>query len=184
MLTENIVNISRPLIEMAALQPATAAIIFPEKGLTLTFSELDSWSSRLAAGFEKAGITRGVRTALLVPPSPELFAITFALFKAGAIPVFIDPGIGARNMKSCLAEAAPLAFIGIPKAHVARRLLRWGRTTLKIFITVNGGRMWGGCHWKGSKIHPPVISTCRLIPVGTKQQRFFSPAAAPVRPKG
>jgi len=144
MTSESCVNISRPLIEMAALQPATAAIIFPEKGLTLTFSELDSWSSRLAAGFEKAGITRGVRTALLVPPSPELFAITFALFKAGAIPVFIDPGIGARNMKGCLAEAAPAAFIGIPKAHVARRLLRWGKATLRILVTVNGGRFWGG----------------------------------------
>ena len=82
-----------------------------------------------------------------MPPSPELFAITFALFKAGAIPVFIDPGIGARNMKGCLAEAAPAAFIGIPKAHLARRLLGWGRATLKIFITVNGGRFWGGSHW-------------------------------------
>jgi len=144
MTSESSVNISRPLSEMAALQPATAAIIFPEKGRSLTFSELDSWSSRLAAGFVKAGISRGVRTALLVPPSPELFAITFALFKAGAIPVFIDPGIGARNMKSCLAEAAPAAFIGIPKAHVARRLLRWGVASLRIFITVNGGRIWGG----------------------------------------
>lgn len=144
MISTTSVNISLPLSEMALLHPDNAAIIFPEKGRTLTFRELDLWSSRLAAGFEKAGISRGVRTALLVPPSPELFAITFALFKAGAIPVFIDPGIGARNMKGCLAEAAPAAFIGIPKAHVARRLLRWGSATLKIFITVNGGRFWGG----------------------------------------
>ena len=129
---------------MAQLHPDNPAIIFPEKSHTLTFRELDLWSNRLAAGFESRGISRGIRTALLVPPSPELFAITFALFKAGAIPVFIDPGIGARNMKGCLAEAAPAAFIGIPKAHIARRLLGWGRATLKIFITVNGGRFWGG----------------------------------------
>jgi acyl-CoA synthetase (AMP-forming)/AMP-acid ligase II len=141
---DGLVNISLALTEMARLHPAKAAIIFPEKGRTLTFRELDLWSSRLAAGFEKSGISRGVRTALLVPPSPELFAVTFALFKAGAVPVFIDPGIGARNMKGCLAEAAPLAFIGIPKAHIARRLLGWGRETLKTFITVNGGRFWGG----------------------------------------
>lgn len=141
---EESVNISRPLTEMAQLHPDAPAIIFPEKNRTLTFRELDLWSNRLAAGFESAGISRGIRTALLVPPSPELFAITFALFKAGAIPVFIDPGIGARNMKGCLAEAAPAAFIGIPKAHVARRLLRWGKATLKILITVNGGRFWGG----------------------------------------
>jgi acyl-CoA synthetase (AMP-forming)/AMP-acid ligase II len=85
-----------------------------------------------------------MRVALLVPPSPELFAVTFALFKAGAVPVFIDPGIGARNMKGCLAEAAPEAFIGIPRAHLARRLLGWGRTTLRILVTVGGGRIWGG----------------------------------------
>lgn len=141
---EESVNIATPLTEMARLQPDTAAIIFPEKNRTLAFSELDQWSSRLAAGFEQAGIGCGVRTALLVPPSPELFAITFALFKAGAVPVFIDPGIGAKNMKGCLAEAAPSAFIGIPRAHLARRILGWGRATLKILITVNGGRFWGG----------------------------------------
>lgn len=144
MTSESFVNISRPLTEIAQRHPDSPAIIFPEKSRTLTFRELDLWSSRLAAGFEKAGISRGVRTALLVPPSPELFAVTFALFKCGAIPVFIDPGIGARNMKGCLADAAPAAFIGIPKAHVARRLLRWGRETLRIFVTVNGGRVWGG----------------------------------------
>jgi len=144
MSSEIFVNISRPLTEMAALQPETAAIIFPEQKRTLTFRELDCWSSRLAAGFEKAGIGRGVRTALLVPPSPELFAVTFALFKCGAIPVFIDPGIGAGNMKGCLAEAAPAAFIGIPKAHLARRLLGWGKASLRTLITVSGGRFWGG----------------------------------------
>jgi acyl-CoA synthetase (AMP-forming)/AMP-acid ligase II len=144
MIKSETVNISSPLTEMARLQPDTPAIIFPEKKRTITFRELDETSDRLAAGLEKAGIGRGVRTALLVPPGPELFALTFALFKIGAQPVFIDPGIGARNMKGCLAEAAPLAFIGIPKAHLARRLLGWGRASLRILVTVGGGRIWGG----------------------------------------
>lgn len=144
MLSTDSLNISRPLVEMARRHPDNPAIIFPEKNRSLTFRELNLWSNRLAAGFVKTGICRGIRTALLVPPSPELFAITFALFKVGAIPVFIDPGIGARNMKNCLADAAPTAFIGVPKAQIARRLLRWGDASLKIFITVNGGRIWGG----------------------------------------
>jgi acyl-CoA synthetase (AMP-forming)/AMP-acid ligase II len=140
----DIVNISRPLTEMAALQPDRPAIIFPGEGRTLTFRELDEGSDRLAAGLGRIGITRGTRTALLVPPGPELFLLTFALFKAGAVPVFIDPGIGARNMKGCLAEAAPEAFVGIPKAHLARRLLGWGRKSLRILVTVGGSRFWGG----------------------------------------
>src|SRR5512133_3225028 len=139
-----IVHISRPLTEMARLQPDTPAIIFPQKGRTLTFRELDLESNQIASGLMRLGIGRGMRTALLVPPSPELFALTFALFKVGAVPVFIDPGIGARHMKGCLAEAAPEAFIGIPKAHLARRLLGWGKASIRTLVTVGGSRFWGG----------------------------------------
>ena len=144
MSSPDIVNISRPLTEMARLQPDTSAIIFPQKGRTLTFLELDQESDRIARGLLRLGIGRGMKTALLVPPSPELFALTFALFKAGAVPVFIDPGIGARNMKGCLAEAKPEAFIGIPKAHLARRLLGWGRRSIRLTVVVGGGSIWGG----------------------------------------
>jgi acyl-CoA synthetase (AMP-forming)/AMP-acid ligase II len=144
MTNTDIVNISRPLTEMARLQPDTPAIIFPQEKRSLTFRELDQESDRIADGLGRIGIGCGTRVALLVPPSPELFALTFALFKAGSVPVFIDPGIGARNMKGCLAEAEPLAFIGIPKAHVARRLLGWGRNSIRINVVVGGGSFWGG----------------------------------------
>jgi acyl-CoA synthetase (AMP-forming)/AMP-acid ligase II len=129
---------------MARLQPETPAIIFPREGRSLTFRELDQESDRIAQGFGSIGITRGMRVALLVPPDPKLFAITFALFKAGVVPVFIDPGIGAHNMKGCLVEAEPVAFIGIPKAHLARRLLGWGRKSIRINVVVGGGAIWGG----------------------------------------
>src|SRR5512133_2260915 len=132
----DIVNISRPLTDMARLQPDTPAIIFPQKGRTLTFRELDLESNRIASGLMRLGIGRGMRTALLVPPSPELFALTFALFKVGAVPVFIAPRLGARPMQGCLAAAPPQAFIGIPKAHLARRLLGWGRASIRLMVVV------------------------------------------------
>jgi acyl-CoA synthetase (AMP-forming)/AMP-acid ligase II len=46
--------------------------------------------------------------------------------------------MGVRNLGRCLAEAEPAAFIGVPKAHLARRLLGWGRKTIR--TTVNAGR--------------------------------------------
>lgn len=139
------VNISWPLTELALVQPDAPAIIFPQENRSLTYRQLDEESDRLARGFARLGIVRGMRTALMVPPGPELFALTFALFKAGAVPVFIDPGIGVKNLKGCLAEAAPEAFIGIPKAHLARRLFGWGKQSLRILITVGGSsRFWGG----------------------------------------
>ena len=41
------------------------------------------------------------------------------------MPVLVDPGIGRDKVKGCLGEARPEAFLGIAKAHLARRLLGW-----------------------------------------------------------
>ena len=57
-----------------------------------TFRQLDTESDVLARGLSAVGIGRGVRTVLMVKPGLEFFALTFALFKAGAVPVLIDPG--------------------------------------------------------------------------------------------
>ncbi len=138
------INIAAYLPEMARLQPDRPAIIFPAENRTVTFHELDRLSDRIAWGLTALGIGRGVRTALMVPPNPELFALTFALFKVGAVPVLIDPGLGLKNLKSCLAEAAPSAFIGIPKAQVARLLLGWAKESLTTVITVGPRLFWGG----------------------------------------
>lgn len=150
--TPAFVNISSCLTEMAGRQPHSLAIIFPEgrdrsgrvSYTHYTFNQLDRESDLLARGLEQAGVTRGTRTALMVTPSLEFFALTFALFKAGAVPVLIDPGIGARNIGNCLLEAQPEAFIGIPKAHLARVLLGWGKKTIRINITVGNRFGWGG----------------------------------------
>jgi acyl-CoA synthetase (AMP-forming)/AMP-acid ligase II len=72
----------------------------------------------------------------MVPPSLEYFALTFALFKIGAVMALIDPGIGVRNLGRCLAEAEPVAFIGVLKAQIARKLLGWARRTVRITVGV------------------------------------------------
>ncbi len=141
---QRFINIAAHLPEMARLQPDTPAIIFPKGNRRLSFHELNALSDRIAHGLVKNGIGRGVRTALMVPPGPDLFALTFALFKAGAIPVLIDPGLGIRNLKACLAEAEPQAFIGIPKAHIARILFGWGKKTLRTHVTVGQRLFWRG----------------------------------------
>ena len=70
--------------------------------------------------------------ALMVRPTPEFFLLMFALFKLGAVPVLVDPGIPRAALKTCLAEAEPEAFIGIPLAQAARTLLGWApRATLR-----------------------------------------------------
>ncbi|MFZ5656187.1 MAG: olefin beta-lactone synthetase [Pseudomonadota bacterium] len=94
----------------------------------LTYAQLDARSDAIAAGLARRGVVRGTRCVVMVRPSPEFFLLMFALFKAGAVPVLVDPGIDRRALRQCLDEAAPEAFIGIPLAHVARVLLGWSRS--------------------------------------------------------
>ena len=151
------VNIASYLPAMAERHPDTPAVIIqygrdPATGgsryATHTLRSLNDASDRVACGLERIGIHRGARTVLMVEPSFEFFALTFALFKMGAVPVMVDPGMGVRNLGACLAEAEPEAFIGIPKAHAARIALRWARKTIKITVTVGRRWGWGGHTWE------------------------------------
>jgi acyl-CoA synthetase (AMP-forming)/AMP-acid ligase II len=145
-------NIAAALPTMARLQPETLAVVFPN-GLDregrraythLTYRQLDEQSDALARGLLAYGLARGMRTVLMVKPGLEFFALTFALFKAGIVPVMIDPGLGVKQLKTCLAEVSPEAFIGIPAAHAARILLGWGRPSIRHLITVGPRWCWGG----------------------------------------
>jgi acyl-CoA synthetase (AMP-forming)/AMP-acid ligase II len=106
----------------------------------LTYAQLDARSDAIAAGLAARGIVRGTRCVVMVRPSPEFFLLMFALFKAGAVPVLVDPGIDRRALRQCLDEADAEAFIGIPLAHVARVLLGWSKRA-RVRITT-GHRAW------------------------------------------
>src|SRR4029079_17635857 len=146
-MSDSPLNVATHLARMAAEFPGRVAIYYPPNGVrpegeskhrAITFDELNADVDAIAHGLEAIGIVRSTRTALMVPPSPDFFALTFALFKIAAMPVLIDPGMGLRNLGKCLAEAEPEAFIGIAKAHLARRVLRWATNSIR--TTVNVGR--------------------------------------------
>ncbi|HEY9071347.1 MAG TPA: fatty acid CoA ligase family protein [Candidatus Ozemobacteraceae bacterium] len=146
------VNMAAFIRDWARRLPSKRAVVFPQSRdasgrvsyTHLTFRQLEEESNRHARGFQKLGIRRGMRTALMLTPSLEFFVATFALFKLGAVIVLIDPGIGIQNLGKCLGEAAPEAFIGVPKAHAARVLLRWSPASIRICVTHGRRLFWGG----------------------------------------
>ncbi|MBB3342551.1 olefin beta-lactone synthetase [Luteimonas sp. RC10] len=133
------VNIAAALPRLARERPHQIALRCPgpdgryRDAHALSYAALDARSDAIAAGLAARGIVRGTRTVLMVRPSPEFFLLMFALFKAGAVPVLVDPGIDRRALRQCLDEAQAQAFIGIPLAQVARVLLGWARSaTIRI----------------------------------------------------
>lgn len=132
------VNIAASLHRWRIDRPYQAAIYQPSRTAGLyhrvTFVELWNLISDLMPGLKAQGISRGTRAVLMIPPSIDFVIYTFALFRLGAIPVFVDPGMGFRNLGKCLEEAQPEAFIGVRKAHLARWLFRWANRWIKIKI--------------------------------------------------
>lgn len=122
------VNVASHLRSAAESRPFKKAVVCPSGHdrhgrvtyAHLTFRQLDRESDRLAHGLQGAGIGRGVRTILMVRPGIEFFELIFAIFKVGAVPVVVDPGMGIRRMLTCFRSTRPRAFIGVPLAHAVR----------------------------------------------------------------
>ncbi len=146
-------NIAESLRRTREKYPYKRAVVCPkgrdERGRVLyaqlNFVQLDSLSDQLAFGLEAMGIKRGTHTILMVPPGMEFFMVIFALFKVGAIPVVVDPGMGVKRMLKCLKEGQPKAFIGIEKAHVLRSIRPGYFRGVRHWITVGKRWFWGGC---------------------------------------
>lgn len=146
------VNVAVYLRTMARIQPYKRAVVCPggrdsqdRVAYThLTFRQLDIESDCLARGLDDVGISRGVRTILMVKPSLDFFALVFALFKVGAVPVVVDPGMGVSRMLDCLKESRAQALIGIPPAHILRTLAPTYFKSVSTFITVGKRLFWSG----------------------------------------
>ena len=134
---------SRPT-EIAIYEPTGSSVDQKENYRRWTYRELEEASNEIAAGLLELGFKKGDRTALMVTPSLELFGLTFGLFKAGIVPVMIDPGIGIKKMGACLESSAPQGFIGVPMAHIARVLFGWQRGKLANIVTAGPRLFWGG----------------------------------------
>jgi acyl-CoA synthetase (AMP-forming)/AMP-acid ligase II len=145
-------NVALHLTRAADSRPFKRAVVCPSGRdaygrvtyAHLTFQQLDRESDRLAHGLQCAGIGRGTRTILMVRPSLEFFELIFAIFKIGAVPVVVDPGMGIRRMLACHRATRPQAFIGIPRAHALRILFPKYFETVRIWVTA--GRRW---FWRG-----------------------------------
>lgn len=140
-------NVARFLEKQAFAQPDGAAVLAPSgrdrEGAIhyerISFAELHGQSEQLAHALRDAGLRPGMRTLLMVKPGSDLIRCCFALFKLGAVPVVIDPGMGLRQFPSCVRRTRPEALVGIPIAHVVSRLFPGAFRSVKWRIKVGKG---------------------------------------------
>ena len=91
----------------------------------IRFSAFAELVEQTAAGLTGAGVGVGDRVALMVPPGVDLAVSLYACWRAGAVIVLIDSGLGPAGMSAAIKSANPAHLIGVPKALAAARALRW-----------------------------------------------------------
>jgi acyl-CoA synthetase (AMP-forming)/AMP-acid ligase II len=127
----------------AASQPQTLALVDKRSGRSLTFEQLREELDRTAAALLLAGLKPGDRAALFVATGIEFVVLVNACFQAGVVPVLIDPGMGAKNVLSCVREQRPVGLVGVLKAQVLCAVFRGAFASVRTQVLVGGGRFPG-----------------------------------------
>lgn len=170
--TAGLCNIARHLPRMAAQVPEQKAVVVTARRdrdgravyESMTFARMEALSNRYASGLAVCGFLRGQRVLMMVRPGFDFIALTFALFKLGAVPVLIDPGMGITRMLECIRNVDVQGFIGIPRAQVLRVLRPGAFRTVTHCVTVGRRCGWGGFTLK----EVAARGTDRFDPVATR----------------
>ena len=146
-------NIADRLRRSAEAVPHQRAVVFPESRDSmgrvawthLTFRELDDEVDAIARGLISLGVLPGHRIVLMVRPSIEFIALTFAIFRTGAVCTLIDPGMGKSSVLRCLDTVDPDGFVAIKPVHIVRKLMPWRYRNSWLNVIVGPKRRSLGC---------------------------------------
>lgn len=102
----------RLLDDSAARQPAHTCTIF--FGKRMSYGAVKEASDRLAASLQGLGVQPGDRVALLLPNSPQFIIAYYAILKAGAVVVSLNPLYTAHELLFHLNDSGATTAITIP----------------------------------------------------------------------
>lgn len=167
-------NIAHRIARISQELPDKPSVVFPEKIFSLTgemkyhyhslsFSEFEARSNQIAHRLDELGIRPGMRTLLFVKPCLDFSVITFSLFKLGAVPVLIDPGMGIKNLLKAIKQVRPEAMISIGRVHWVRRVLSSSFKNIKVKVSLDevGGRthyLYQNLDSYSKEFHPLEVS--------------------------
>ncbi len=149
----------KPAVKFGGMKPQAGKFHYEQ----LTFKELENRSVYLAHKFRDAGLNPGMKVLMFVRPSVNFSAITFALFRAGLVPIFIDPGMGKENLLRAVSHIKPDGLIAEKQVHWIKQIYRKAFSSIKVNITVSGSTWWhrGSLysveHWLKEEIKLPSL---------------------------
>jgi long-chain acyl-CoA synthetase len=97
------ITLNEMLEDAARKYPDAPCTIF--KGAKITYREMNELSDRLAAGLADLGIKKGDRVGIFMPNTPQFVLSYFAILKAGAVVVAINPLYTPREIEHQVNDA-------------------------------------------------------------------------------
>src|ERR1700760_1619569 len=102
-------TLAQALDAAAAEHPDRPYVIAEDRACT--YGELAEWSRALARGLAAEGVAPGENVALLLPNGAELVALLFAVARAGAVAVPVNPLLHERELGYVLAQSDSVALV-------------------------------------------------------------------------
>ncbi|KAM3511108.1 hypothetical protein MY11210_005225 [Beauveria gryllotalpidicola] len=141
-----------------ARSPARAA----SHETALSYYELDLLSNRLASSLTSLGVTKGDRIAVSLGNGAEFAALTYALFKLGAVLVPLNPSFNASQVAAALRHLAVQVLVVGAVTDIAYRPCR-GRSNEPLLAELAGGDLRGG-----AIANPDVPSLQKILVVDNR----------------
>lgn len=108
-----------------------------------TFARIESDSDKIAAQCAAIGIDENSDALLALKPGYNFIVGAIALFKVGARPTLIDPGIGLSNALGAIERIEPDALVGEAKIFLIKKFFRSSFESIEKAI-INGPRFLAG----------------------------------------
>src|SRR5262245_54410417 len=105
-------NLSLNLVATAERYPDSAALRCGDT--TLTYTEFDRASARMASFLERVGIEPGDRVGMMLPNTPAFAVVFYGIMRRGAIAVPMNPLLKAREIEFYLSNTSTKHLFATP----------------------------------------------------------------------
>lgn len=100
----------------------------------VSFKELESLVNKFERGLTSLGLQANDRVLFLLPMSADFLGLALAVMGRGAVPVFVDPGVGKEKLRACLEDCKADVVIAVPKGLLLRYLWKKAFSQVRFFI--------------------------------------------------
>jgi acyl-CoA synthetase (AMP-forming)/AMP-acid ligase II len=144
------VNVAQLLTDRVQANPQGRCLVHSQDGIdrVMTFAEVERICDEHAHGLRTYGLRPGDRVLLMERPGPTFITLTWALFKLGCVPVFLDPGMGLKPLLSCIEKLRPDALIGLQRAHLLRTFHSQSFASVRRAVCTDGRWLGASPLWR------------------------------------